>query len=227
LSGFVYLPAYRSFAVVSPSTYPMPAAFSELPSPGVALEASLRDFLIGYLPTLKIGDMSLRLYKDANGRIGRERSSSRCGNASWGGGRSARKGVHMKATRITGGVALLIGSGLALHLALAQEPGIRRTELQRHDLGVPGREVVQVRVEFDPEAAFGRHRHPGEEIAYVLEGALEYQVQGRPPTTLEAGDVLFIPAGTIHSAKNVGSNTGAELATCIVEKGKPLVEMVK
>lgn len=43
---------------------------------------------------------------------------------------------------------------------------------------------------------------------------------------LEAGDVLFIPAGTIHAAKNVGSGTAAELATYIVEKGKPLLTEV-
>jgi quercetin dioxygenase-like cupin family protein len=41
--------------------------------------------------------------------------------------------------------------------------------------------------------------------------------------TLKAGDVLFIPAGTIHTAKNVGAGYGAELATYIVEKGKPLL----
>jgi quercetin dioxygenase-like cupin family protein len=124
-------------------------------------------------------------------------------------------------------VALLVVSGLAPHLALAQEPGIRRTELQRHDLSVGGREVVQVRVELDPGVAFGRHRHPGEEIVYVLEGALEYQVEGRPTTTLRIGDVLFIPAGTVHSAKNVGSDNGVELATYVVDKGKPLVELVE
>jgi quercetin dioxygenase-like cupin family protein len=45
--------------------------------------------------------------------------------------------------------------------------------------------------------------------------------------TLKAGEVLFIPARTVHAAKNVGSGTGAELATYIVEKGKPLVEMVE
>ncbi len=133
----------------------------------------------------------------------------------------------MTATRIMGAIALLVGGGLALYPAPAQETGIRRTELQRHDLGVPGREVVQVRVELDPGVAFGRHRHPGEEIVYVLEGTLEYQVEGRPPTTLRAGDVLFIPARTIHSAKNVGSDNGAELATYVVDKGKPLVELVK
>ena len=112
-------------------------------------------------------------------------------------------------------------------LTRAQQPGIKRTDLLRHDLDVPGREVVQVRVDFAPGAAFGRHSHPGEEIAYVLEGSLEYQFDGKPPVTLKAGDALFIPAGTIHAAKNVGSGNGAELATYIVEKGKPLVVLVK
>ena len=122
---------------------------------------------------------------------------------------------------------LIAGSGVGLHLAGPQQPGIRRTELQRHDLGVPGREVIQVRVEMDPGVTFGRHRHPGEEIIYVLEGSWEYQVEGKPPLTLGPGDVLFIPAGTIHAAKNVGSGDGAELATYIVEKGKPLVVLDK
>jgi quercetin dioxygenase-like cupin family protein len=136
----------------------------------------------------------------------------------------------MKTTGIVGAailIVLIVGSALAKQASQTQQGGIRRTDLQRHDLSVPGREVVQVRVDFDPRAAFGRHRHPGEEIVNVLEGSLEYQVEGKPPVTLRAGDVLFIPAGTIHAARNVGSDNGAELATYIVERGKPLVEMVK
>lgn len=84
-----------------------------------------------------------------------------------------------------------------------------------------------MRVDFGRGAAFERHRHPGEEIAYVIEGSLEYQLEGVRPVTLEAGEVLFIPARTIHAARNVGKGNGAEFATFIVEKGKPLVEMVK
>jgi quercetin dioxygenase-like cupin family protein len=56
---------------------------------------------------------------------------------------------------------------------------------------------------------------------------LEYHIDGKPPVTLKAGEVLYIPAGTIHAAKNVGTVNGAELATYIVEKGKPLVEIAK
>jgi quercetin dioxygenase-like cupin family protein len=108
-------------------------------------------------------------------------------------------------------------------VAESQQPGIKRTDLQRHDLSAPGREVIQVRVDFAPGAAFPPHSHPGEEIAYVIEGSLEYQIEGQPPVTLKVGDTLFIPAGKIHAAKNVGSGNAAELATYVVEKGKPLV----
>ena len=133
----------------------------------------------------------------------------------------------MKTTRIMALAVLIVASGLALHAAWTQQPGIKRTDLMQHDLSVPGREVVQVRVDFAPGVAFPPHSHPGEEIAYVIEGLLEYQLEGRPPVTLKAGDVLFIPAGTVHSAKNVGSSNAAELATYIVEKGKPLVMLGK
>ena len=132
----------------------------------------------------------------------------------------------MKASVIMMAAALMVGSGLALHTAQAQQPGIKRTDLQRHDLSVPGREVVQVRVDIAPGASFPRHTHPGEEVINVLEGTLEYEVDGKT-VTLKAGDVLFIPAGTIHAAKNVGSVNAAELATYIVEKGKPLLSLVK
>ena len=131
----------------------------------------------------------------------------------------------MKVVRMTA-VTLIVGSGLGLHAALAQQQGVKRTDLQRHDLSVRGREVVQARVELAPGVTSPKHWHPGEEIVYVLEGSLQYQVEGKPPTTLKAGDVLFIPARAIHTAKNVGKTNGAELATYVVEKGKPLFVVV-
>jgi quercetin dioxygenase-like cupin family protein len=103
-----------------------------------------------------------------------------------------------------------------------QPPGITRTDLQRQDLSV-GREVVQARVDLTPEAPPIKHTHPGEEIIYVLEGSLEYQIEGGPTMTFGPGDALTVPAGAVHSVKNVGSGNAAELATYIVEKGKPLL----
>ena len=133
----------------------------------------------------------------------------------------------MNTTRMMAVAMLIAGSGLALHVTQAQQPGITRTDALRHDLGVPGREVIQVRVDFGPGVAFGKHSHPGAEVAYVLEGTLEYQLESQAPVTLKAGEALFIPAGTIHAAKNVGIGNAAELATYIVEKGKPLVVLDK
>lgn len=85
--------------------------------------------------------------------------------------------------------------------------------------------MLQARVDFEPGASFPRHTHPGEEIIYVLTGTLEYEVAGKP-VTLKAGDVLFVPAGTVHAARNVGTVPGAELATYVLEKGKPLTTLV-
>ena len=56
----------------------------------------------------------------------------------------------MKTMRMMAIAVLIVGSGLALHATSAQQPGTKRTDLQRHDLSAPGREVVQVRVDFDP-----------------------------------------------------------------------------
>ena len=128
---------------------------------------------------------------------------------------------------LTARVALVVVVALTQDAASAQQHGVKRTELQRYDLSVPGREVIQVRVDLDPGVTFPMHSHPGEEIIYVLEGEWEYQVEGKGATTLKAGDVLFIPAGVKHGAKNVGSGKGSELATYIVEKGKPLVVPAK
>jgi quercetin dioxygenase-like cupin family protein len=129
----------------------------------------------------------------------------------------------MKTTRMLAVAVLIVASGLALNVAQSQQPGVTRTDLLRHDLGVSGREVIQVRVDFAPGVGFPPHSHPGEEIAYVIEGLLEYRLEDKPPVTLKAGETLFIPAGTIHSAKNIGGGNAAELATYLVEKGKPLV----
>ena len=132
----------------------------------------------------------------------------------------------MRTIRIVAVGMLSVAAGAALHVVQAQQAGAKRTELQRHDLSVPGREVIQVRVDLEPGYAFPSHTHPGEEIIYVIEGMWEYEIAGKP-VKAKAGDVLFVPAGTIHSAKNVGTGNAAELATYVVEKGQPLLTLVK
>ena len=109
----------------------------------------------------------------------------------------------------------------------AQQPGFSRTVIQRGDLSVPGREVVSAIAEFAPGATVGRHTHPGEEAGYLLEGTLVFEIEGKPPITLAAGQTFFVPAGTTHNATNKGSSRTRVLATYVVEKGKPLATAVK
>ena len=132
---------------------------------------------------------------------------------------------HMRTIRIVAVAVIIVAGAVALHVQ-AQQAGATRTELQRRDLSVPGREVIQVRVDLEPGYTFPSHTHPGEEIIYVIEGTWQYEIGGKS-VTAKAGDVLFIPARTIHSAKNAGSGNAAELATYLVEKGEPLLTLVK
>ena len=124
-------------------------------------------------------------------------------------------------------VSLAFAGLVVSQVAPAQQAGVSRTDLQRHDLSIPGREVIQALVELAPGVVAAKHPHPGEEIIYVIEGSLEYEVEGKPPVTLKAGDVLFVPYGAVDSAKNVGTTKGVELATYVVEKGKPLLVPAK
>lgn len=118
--------------------------------------------------------------------------------------------------------ALLISGAVS-----AQQSGIKRIDLQKHDLSVVGYETVQAKIDFDAHSAFGKHSHPGEEVIYVLDGTLEYEVEGKGTITLKAGEVLFIPAGVVHAARNNTNAKASELATYIVEKGKPVLVLKK
>lgn len=132
----------------------------------------------------------------------------------------------MRTIMIMAAGALVIAGVMQLTKANAEEP-IQRTDLVQNDIDVPGHEAVQVRVDFAPGASAPKHHHPGEEIAYVIQGALEYQLDGQKPVTLMAGQSLFIPTGVAHSARNVGDGKASELATYIVTNGSPLVVPVK
>ncbi|MBR1167509.1 cupin domain-containing protein [Bradyrhizobium liaoningense] len=127
----------------------------------------------------------------------------------------------MKRSYIFPAVATLLVAMAHAHGASLGD--IKRTNLLRNELSVSGREVIQVLVEFEPGGRAVRHSHPGEEVVYVTEGSLEYRLDGKSPVIVKAGEALFIPNGTPHAVKNVGGGKAAELATYIVEKGKPLL----
>ncbi|MEP7305786.1 MAG: cupin domain-containing protein [Acidobacteriota bacterium] len=97
-----------------------------------------------------------------------------------------------------------------------------RTPLQDQPISVIGRHGVTARVDIGAGVESGRHMHPGEEFGYVLEGALQLEIDGRAPQTFKPGDVFFVPAGVVHNGRNTGSVKTTFIGTYVVESGKPL-----
>jgi quercetin dioxygenase-like cupin family protein len=122
--------------------------------------------------------------------------------------------------------AVILGIAIVVSSFAAQQPAFKRTVLQQVDISVPGREVVTAVAEFEPGAVAGRHTHPGEEIAYVLEGTIVVEQDGKAPVTVKAGSAFAIPSGAVHSAKNIGTGVARVVANYIVEKGKPMATPV-
>ena len=119
--------------------------------------------------------------------------------------------------------ALAIVAALSAGAALAaRQSGFTRTPLQDQPISVAGHHGVTARVEIGPGVESGRHVHPGEEFGYVLEGALELEIDGRAPQTFRTGEVFFIPAGVVHNGRNTGSVKTTLIGTYVVESGKPL-----
>ena len=121
-------------------------------------------------------------------------------------------------------VAVLTVGGIAT--LAQQQSGFSRTVLQQVDLeAAPGFEAVTAIAVIEPGSTSGRHVHSGDEIGYVLTGALTALRDGMPPLTVREGESFAIPAGTIHDAANNGSTVVRVLVTYMAPKGKPLTTL--
>ena len=114
--------------------------------------------------------------------------------------------ARLRAATIVAAAGVVLGNAVAAPVAQGPPAGVRRIDLQRHDLGAPGREVVQVRVEFDAGVAFGRHSHPGEEIVNVLEGSLRVRLS-EGERELNAGEMIFTGPGDAHDIRATADAT--------------------
>ena len=122
------------------------------------------------------------------------------------------------------GVGVIVGIGLD-RTALAQQPGIKRTELARTDIpGCATHEAVMGISEIAPGGSSGRHLHHGIELGYVLEGSLSVAHPDGSVVSLKPGQVTKNAFEEVHNATNDGSSPVRILAVYIVEKGKPLAE---
>ena len=137
--------------------------------------------------------------------------------------------MNIRNSKIVGISALVAVMGLAGGLALnaQQPPTVKRNVVLKQDMSLPNHEGVMALVELPPGAAEGKHTHPAEVFAFVLEGTISLENEGNPTVTLKAGDVFYIAPGKVHQAINNGTVTAKLAAVFVAEKGKPLSTPVK
>jgi quercetin dioxygenase-like cupin family protein len=104
----------------------------------------------------------------------------------------------------------------------AQQPTVTRKVLLQHDLAIPGYVTALIAVEIPAGAREGRHTHPGTLVAYVQEGSLTLDYEGKPTMTYKSGDTFYVDPGKIHEGINKGNTPVKVLATFVGEKGKPI-----
>jgi quercetin dioxygenase-like cupin family protein len=104
----------------------------------------------------------------------------------------------------------------------AQKTGITHTPLLKSVLrDTANQEVIVWETEYAPGGINRRHRHPAAITFHVLSGTGIWQEEGRAPVTLQAGDSLFAPAGTVHSHWNPSTTEPLRFLEFIVaEKDK-------
>src|ERR1043166_3480346 len=108
-----------------------------------------------------------------------------------------QEGSPMRRTLIILGLTLAVGmtlGGFGERFLSAQQASIQRTELLKTAIaGMEGKEAIMYIAELPPGAAAGKHTHPGEEFAYILDGALTLAPQGQAPKANKAGEVSHNP----------------------------------
>ena len=132
----------------------------------------------------------------------------------------------LKRTVVMLTIALVVGIAMGMignQFLMAQQRPVQRTVLLKTDLaGIEGKESVVLMVEAAPGAVSGKHYHPGHELAYILEGSMILEVEGKPPVTLKAGDTFHIPPQAVHGGKNASTTAPLKvLAFGLFEKGQP------
>lgn len=137
----------------------------------------------------------------------------------------------MKTIRITALAVLIVGSGLALYVARAQQPGFRRTDRttartaastfgadRRETVTVvaeapipnlPGKRLVSRVIDYPPGGGSAPHRHARSAFiyAYVLSGEIRSQVDDGPARVYRAGETWFEAPGSHHRVSVNASDT--------------------
>lgn len=113
---------------------------------------------------------------------------------------------------------------------LAQGAGTTITPLLTKEVvGLPGKALEMVTVEYAPGAVDPVHVHNAQAMVYVLEGTVVMQVKDGKPVTLNAGETFYEKPGDVHVvARNASKVRPARFVVFFMkDKDAPLLVPVK
>ncbi len=64
---------------------------------------------------------------------------------------------------------------------------------------VTGEKAMVARISLAKGAVVPRHQHESEQLSYIVEGALKFELEGRE-VTVRKGEVLLVPSNVPHGA---------------------------
>jgi quercetin dioxygenase-like cupin family protein len=132
----------------------------------------------------------------------------------------------MRRTVLLSGMTLAVGitvGAIGHHVVSAQAP-VKVSELVKTDLAeAGGKEASIFFVEIAPGGAVGKHYHPGDAYAYIIEGSMILELPGKPPVTMHRGHAGHVAPRQVHDDKNASGTAPLKfLVFHVAEKGQPL-----
>jgi quercetin dioxygenase-like cupin family protein len=138
----------------------------------------------------------------------------------------------MKKTRIIAIAVLIVGGGLALHVARAQQPGMKRTDGATAPIretvtlvadkpipNLPGKRLVSQIVDYPPGGKSIPHHHPSTAFiyAYVISGAIRSAADDEPVRVYRSGETWFEYPGAYHwVSENASATEPARLLAVLI-----------
>ncbi len=120
--------------------------------------------------------------------------------------------------------AVIAALAVGIAIGAAATVAIGQSQIQRTMLGqiaVTGNEAHLGRADFPTGGVIGRHTHPGEELAYVSQGAVVLSVDGQTDRLVVTGESYMVPRGVVHAARAAGGQANL-IAVWVIDKGQPL-----
>ena len=124
-------------------------------------------------------------------------------------------------------LGIAVGAGMTSFVNAMQH--VKVTEVYKVSLVTSeGNEGSMFLAELGPGANMGKHYHPGDAFAYILEGTMLLEIAGKEAVTLKAGQGGSLPPRTVHDDKNASQTASLKfLVFHVAKRGEPLAVAVQ